>query len=1316
MALQNLTASSPLVLATPGQGITLIPADTPLTRLNYFDGKFLRADDLLAEQRYLRGLVALSNQAGGAGIVHGLDVALDGGDQLSLSPGLAIDPQGRVLLLPALQRLSVALLVERSRTTVGAAAASAGGVGQFAPCEVAVADAPAPLPGRSGYLVLLSHAEALCGEEDVVGMLCADACAGSTQRPWRIEGVRLRLAPLALASALPASSAVTLGPRHLRSQIASAYFADEAAAVGSLVSGVGLHSDIWCHGAAAFGGSEVALGVLVREGNATRFVDAWTARRERIALPPQRYWQQRMAMRPMDVYLAQVLQFQCQLRDVLAGLVDNGGGGQDNPCTQAKRLVGEAQAQVALITRIYHATASRLAEATRSVREGVLAAEPEFQKHLADLAGFGARLDAASASFAAQPSAQVLIDGGIVELPAAGWLPVVPGDSLDVNAQVRRLLGDGVDLRFCTARPDFLAHAWEEAQHMDRISLLEGLDHADRKPQVDILVPDGRIAPGRDATGRYYDMRINLPLANLEDLVTAVGHALERRRALRSQRIVKVNAVDAARAAKAFATTAAGAAEAAAPRASTKPLSQTLEVNGAARGEALPGRGIAFHFAGLTDNFATLQTARAVLHQAAVATVAAATAAAAPTAASAQATEGSGTAPLPLLRAALWCSLQIERDPTTLQRGAQVAVGAEVYLLVLVPTKAGSPSKSAAGGASTTTPTLLRAAFSGSLRIDRIEARPGAQASVLAEGELAGELSASAVSDGDQIPFVLHLSEAVQVSRSVGAAGPEYRLAALAPTLAAPEVEELTVERSWRSATQAECISRMRLQVSGASDGDSVGTTAARALLRQLFRAWQQVNAAVAEPAHPAHEHAIRALRAIGTALDGGRFADIKAAQLFPPAPAPTSALTLLAVRDWVLFHRRRDKQCQPVAAAQAPATRGYALHQVAVASAAELDALQKAFAGNDSARLAKFSFDFLQVVDFAAGVQSVLSPPAQVRASWRQDVGSAAGTIVGGCIASRGAALAEGKALAAERAAALTDLLDAEFAVATPTDMAVATRLPDAFADGQNDGVILLATLKQATQCQSAYAVQTGEELQFVLRLAAQGELAAALANSKLVMALGQVDFVGSRPQAEDIAALKTAWPANLGAVSAATVIGLKGDTAAATYLAQAGAMAQALGLAAVPAQAESATAPPQCPAITVFAGTVLRRNALLVYSNWDSPNHFLQENAPSSPMEFRNNLAQGSALANFVAALTANQPVLGVTLATTRAAPDGDAAGRLAQVVAALVAANRPAPTARRQVVQAINEHDRSEVQRVLQIDPNGFDEVIFLELNAG
>ena len=80
-----------LTLQSATVGYPHVPASTLLTRLNYFDGKFLRAEDLRTEQEYHRRHVELSNRGGGAGVVEGFDVTKGGGDQLAIGAGLAID-------------------------------------------------------------------------------------------------------------------------------------------------------------------------------------------------------------------------------------------------------------------------------------------------------------------------------------------------------------------------------------------------------------------------------------------------------------------------------------------------------------------------------------------------------------------------------------------------------------------------------------------------------------------------------------------------------------------------------------------------------------------------------------------------------------------------------------------------------------------------------------------------------------------------------------------------------------------------------------------------------------------------------------------------------------------------------------------------------------------------------------------------------------------------------------------------------------------------------------------------------------------------
>lgn len=471
-----------VVIGGAAGGIAFIPASTPLIGLNYYDGRFLRADDLNLERRAQRTYVEYSNRAAGPGVVHGFDLSLaEGGGKLKLTGGLAVDPQGRVLFLPGSVEAKVTDLVAAAskKTTPALTKASGPGAG-FAPCEVATATDTVPtVAGSQLWLVCLAQAEGLCGNAEVFGRLCADACVTATDRPYVLDGVVLLLTPLSLD--LPTSQAVTLTTVHLRSRVASAYFAQEWAAGGSLLSAAGLASAVWCHGAPATVGEVLPIGVLEWKGTGAGFLDEWTARRELMETPARRYWAGRMELRPWPVFLAQVLQFQCQLSEVLGappiplGLPPEG-------CEEAHQLLGESTTMMGQLVELLKAASPVTTTETA----------PGSKSQVPDVEAFAKKVAAVVAAGGAGQPPRILVDGGIVELPAAGYLPVDPAATLSVLQQVQRFMGAGVDLRVCAVRRDQIAHELERAQHMDRISLLKGLDNPKTLEQVDILVPDGQ--------------------------------------------------------------------------------------------------------------------------------------------------------------------------------------------------------------------------------------------------------------------------------------------------------------------------------------------------------------------------------------------------------------------------------------------------------------------------------------------------------------------------------------------------------------------------------------------------------------------------------------------------------------------------------------------------------------------------------------------------------------------------------------------------------------------------------------------------------
>jgi hypothetical protein len=83
-------------------------------RQRFFAGRLLTADDLQAEQDYLRGKSRLHNRfLHGWGIVSGLGVTVDQGATLVVSPGLALDCAGNELVLSSPERVSLSGLSGR---------------------------------------------------------------------------------------------------------------------------------------------------------------------------------------------------------------------------------------------------------------------------------------------------------------------------------------------------------------------------------------------------------------------------------------------------------------------------------------------------------------------------------------------------------------------------------------------------------------------------------------------------------------------------------------------------------------------------------------------------------------------------------------------------------------------------------------------------------------------------------------------------------------------------------------------------------------------------------------------------------------------------------------------------------------------------------------------------------------------------------------------------------------------------------------------------------------------------------------------------
>jgi hypothetical protein len=1047
MAQLQTGSTTELVLQGSVSGLTVIPQPTVLTRLNYFDGKFLRASDLQKEQEYLRMLVEASNLGGGAGVVNGFDTMLGTGDQINLGPGLAIDGAGRVLMLPTGTSFGAQDLIDASRRVTPVVIAGATGSATFIECApTAVSQTGAVATGQDFYLLTIGHAEAPCGEEDVYGRLCEAACATGTDRPYLVEGVVVRAVPFAPKTPLPTSTSVALSGTHLRSQLASAYFADEVLLVASLISKSGLALDTWCLGARLAGGQDVPLAVFVRSGTTTLFLDAWTARRERIEAPARRYWAWRMMMRPTDVYLAQILQFQCQLHDLI--LAEPGPGGPPDPCKADAQLLSNAAQLLNDISVKYTTMVASLPQATALPHAvGTL-----LPGGISRLELIRTDLIASLQGLLSRPTNRVLINGGIIELPSAGYLPVDVGP-VTVNDQVRKLLGEGLDLRFCVVRPDYVAHALEEAEHMERISLLTGLDHPDAKPKVDILVPNGLIvqkAGATPGTGVSGEVDIN-PVAG--------GISLALRGAGRNEKLSGGGwAFEFAGCSEAPTATAMGTLAQALNQVATldpnafKTISALNTTSTSAAASILSDPNLAVRLrtlSGSANDFLT--TLRILPGRLPVFAPA--------------------VAPADRRAAAVWIEFRIEQNPLRLASGDVTPVFVRQVLV--------SPAATVA---------VHDQRLQGQLQVTQVTTDPNGNALVI--GHFSGvQIVAGASAAGTVQPVATTFDGDVRVTVKYPA-GQDPRV-------------EVAVSRKLISGSSQVLTATWSGNPMTVKAGLAVGFDVLP--LRTLETATITVDPSVFASGNPDQQLARLALPILGAGLQDPNFAATAERQLFPTPAPDTGEQIVQPTMDWVLFQRRREAECGGAPIATFPA-RIYQLYSVLAPDLATQNAIRQALLANDATVLKRYGslFKAVDQPQFVNGASAMATPVASVVADWR---GQGPGNVLGWAgiadHAAENAFTAQGRMSSVEQAVASVSAPDpnlaSEVIPAIPAQLNVPT----------TDGIIVLIT-RQQTVCHTIYRVkQTPADVKAfgTLRAGATTEFGALLGQG-LLTRLGNAKF----------------------------------------------------------------------------------------------------------------------------------------------------------------------------------------------------------------
>jgi len=409
-----------------------IRASGAITALNPADGLFLRAEHLQAIQTYAEVFTRMIGIGGGTGVVYGFEITPENFE------------------IP-LEKKPPALKVGRGLAT------SAAGRSLRSEVDVTLSLADVGSAGPDGFWVVTVAPDAKeFGTENVYGNLCDEPCAGpgAVIHPWVDEGVRIALVPNHI-DGLDAVSDL-----HRRSWLASKYFEREREAgqpwivPGDVMGAVApLKTRDWTSSVGAPSDEGVPIGAVLRVG-INWVLDVWTARRD-IGVPPTEYaWRSRLAMRPWNVFLAQVAQFQDQLGPVMSasGVV-------------RRELVVDERDQV---------TQEFIDNAPPAIRS-----RPFFRDFLKSR-------DEAEAAYVLAAEDKSLWDRGFDELPPAGFLYGVPQDET-MRSRLDTLFGDQyVDVRICHVRADSVPPAFDRAQHRDRIPLRSQLG----KVPVDVLVPD----------------------------------------------------------------------------------------------------------------------------------------------------------------------------------------------------------------------------------------------------------------------------------------------------------------------------------------------------------------------------------------------------------------------------------------------------------------------------------------------------------------------------------------------------------------------------------------------------------------------------------------------------------------------------------------------------------------------------------------------------------------------------------------------------------------------------------------------------------
>jgi hypothetical protein len=293
------TQSSSAVIPSAG-----VPFADSLERVNYFNGRFLKADDLTREQRSLLLRTALAQRAQGAGVSYGFHGARVG-NAVTLAAGHAVDGYGNDLLFAGpSQAVPLADLQTRFKASPTQCT------------KPGPAITPTRLEGtvptlNGAYLLTVYQTSSDREQVSVYGVQCGDNQQAACALGYHTDGVGLQLV---LFDPLTGVSPDEIA---MRGAGARAYFARENAAQKTRLPSM---LTTLPFGAAAplpeSGGTHVPIGMAYFSGDTLIAYDEWTPKRLREPAE-MGYWMSTLLGASRAARMARVLQFQAMLCDAL---------------------------------------------------------------------------------------------------------------------------------------------------------------------------------------------------------------------------------------------------------------------------------------------------------------------------------------------------------------------------------------------------------------------------------------------------------------------------------------------------------------------------------------------------------------------------------------------------------------------------------------------------------------------------------------------------------------------------------------------------------------------------------------------------------------------------------------------------------------------------------------------------------------------------------------------------------------------------------------------------------------------------------------